>query len=382
MDDFKAWYGLFFTNGGRNWRDWYQRVVIKPKRGLGSAVFDFDFICMFFAVTAWISQLYRKQAVNETLYSEELFIRHLTTLTLIPPFALSTLYCILMPTVEKLVGCTRRHASRKTRALRYLRPRAQDSPAPDEVESSSDESGSSGDLESAAAPGQGPGESGRPIAEDAPAHGPTPDSCERGVPLALSAVIVVSLEIFESLIPVALCIHLVDHKLLITGIIVKYKFWQIVLFLLESAISMQNCCERVDRVVPCLREVAELLVHANHMARDIFVSFFIGLSLSPWVFMTALNDFCCPTWSIHQALIYRQKVSLAKKRDFDDSDEDTELGSDSSVSEVSSVEGAPPMTSGPPVPTGTMEPPPGGSVTVLQAPAAGAGARAIFVGTR
>eukprot|EP00443_Scrippsiella_acuminata_P040467 CAMPEP_0115366884 /NCGR_PEP_ID=MMETSP0270-20121206/105036_1 /TAXON_ID=71861 /ORGANISM="Scrippsiella trochoidea, Strain CCMP3099" /LENGTH=175 /DNA_ID=CAMNT_0002789671 /DNA_START=174 /DNA_END=698 /DNA_ORIENTATION=+ len=142
------------------------------------------------------------------------------------------------------------------------------------------------------------------------------DSCERGVPLALSAVIVVSLEIFESLIPVALCIHLVDHKLLITGIIVKYKFWQIVLFLLESAISMQNCCERVDRVVPCLREVAELLVHANHMARDIFVSFFI-------------------------TLIYRQKVSLAKKRDFDDSDEDTELGSDSSVSEVSSVEGAP-----------------------------------------
>jgi len=347
---------------------------------LGSAVFDFDFVCMFFAVTAWISQLYRKQAVNEALYSEEFVIHYLATLTLIPPFGFSLIYCIIVPIIEKLAGCSERKAERRTRALRYFRARAQESDS--ESEASSDESvagGGDGAAPGAATPGQGPGESGRIVAEDMQAATPARDPCEKGIPLALSAAIVVALEIFESLIPVAGCIHLVDHKMFVTGLIVKFKFWQIVLFLLESAISMKGCCRRVDTVAPCLKEAVELLVHANRMARDVFVSFFIGLTLLPWILFTAVNDFCCPNLSLHQLLIYRERPPKAAKNqrdDFGGSDSETDVGSPSGSEGESLVD-----TSMAP-PTGTMGPPPGGSVTMLRGAGAGTGARQIFIGTQ
>jgi len=214
------------------------------------------------------------------------------------------------------------------------------------------------------------------------------------VPLALSAAIVAALEIFESFIPVGMFIftsHMVDHKLFVTGLIVKFKFWQIALFLLDSAISMKGCCSKVAIVAPCLREAVELLVYTNHMARDIVVSFFIGLTLSPWIFFTWMNDLCCPNLSCHQFLIYRKgnPSPLGRKRDrYDTDDSGDESGHEDSSESGSEAES--PMlrhasTGGPPPPTGTVGPPPGASQTMFRGgpgTIGGGDARAVYIGTQ
>merc|ERR1712172_129932 len=105
--------------------------------------------------------------------------------------------------------------------------------------------------------------------------------------------------------PLMLFIHVPDRKLFVAGIVLKFMFWKIILHLLEAALSMKGLCKRVESCVPLFHRSIELLVYANQMSRDIFVSAFIFSTMVPMILLTALNDMCCPRFSLHQALIYR-----------------------------------------------------------------------------
>jgi len=334
--DVKAVYGLFFTDGGKNWSEWYERVILKPKRGLAKSITDFDFIFLFFAITAWISLVGVKQQMNVAIYSKDPIAKYTVAFTLVPPFILSSAYCILLPVLMRMVGCC---ASSKVRfPWGYKRARAEDS--------SSETSDS--DSESA---------DGRPrvgtevsdvrhtMEDQEVTQAPVRGCCQNGIPLAFSAMVVSGMQIFELFVPLMLCIHAPDRKLFVSGVVLKFFFWKLVLHICEAMLSMKGVCKTIDGCVPCIHESMQLLVYANQMSRDIFVSMFIFLTLSPVVVLTALNDLCCPTMSLHQALIYRAPGPFKKSTDDDDgfgsSDEEmSSSGSDSDSSSGSPLRGS------------------------------------------
>jgi len=162
----------------------------------------------------------------------------------------------------------------------------------------------------------------------------------------------------------ALCVHAPDRKLIVAGVVLKALFWKVVLHVGESALSMRGACRALDRWVPSAHRAGKLLVFANQMARDIFVSTFIFVTLGPVFLLTALNDMMCPRFSIHQALIYRAAGPLAKKhkrQNDEEEGEDDDLGSEGSAAELAACPAVRP-------PDGTHGPPPGWSTSATALP--------------
>jgi len=373
-DDLKAWWGLFFRSGGKHWAEWFERVVLKPKRGIGKSILDFELMFMFFTGTAWVAELYGRQVTMELIYSKDPLMKSATIVSLLPPFFLAIVYCVTQTIIEWLAGCRHRIGAKAVRtrgvAEFFGYRRASRSSSDSDSESSSSSDGEGGSRRGGATPssqGSARGDARHSMEDQQVVDKPEHRLCENGMPLAVSGLIIASLEVLEMMVPLMVTfIKKQDYKSFVAGIMVKAIFYNVILFLAESVLSMKGFCNRIDRWAPLFHKSLTLLVYGNRIARDIFVSAFIFVTLMPWVVINALNDLCLPRFSIHQALIYRTPGPLAKKQiryDDDDTDVGSAYGGDSSDS---SSTGSPSRTYGGARSTSSLGPPPGASATWFQ----------------
>jgi len=334
LDDIKAWSGFFLRSGGKHWADWFERVLLKPKRGLATSILDIELLFSFFAATAWVSVLYTKQVQYEVLYNKDPIVYLSTIAVMIPPFVLSLCYCILVAVVEYIGGCRKNFESRAQQSMRGIR-----SYIPYRRAKRTDEDSQSSDEEAGSPPTASPTVTdSRHVMEDAEVlDKPEHRICEHGMPLALSGVIIASLELIEIFGPLMVTFSKrLNWKTLVAGIMVKFLFWNIFLFLAGSALSMTTFCRKVEQSCGFLHKILKLLVYGNGIARDMFISAFIFITLLPYVLINAINDYCMPRFSLHQTLIYRTPGPLAKKQMYYDCASDGSGSDDEEESEGSS----------------------------------------------
>ncbi|CAE7411692.1 FKS1 [Symbiodinium natans] len=313
-NDVRAWIGFFLEDQGKLWVENYQKTQLKPLKGFRESVIGVTFLISIFCLAIWFAILTHKLQLLEVIYSAYTSVGTTSILTLLPPVGLSLLYCLVVSVLEAILGCPRvvvpPAPPRRTRATDL------------EGASSSSES----DSEEAGAMGRATlAEAGVPVhaamldtVVDRPLE--SDDEAERGcklpeaVPLAFSALMVTAIEVVESLLPLYVAFDPLKgsgagwSKTFVSGLVLKYLLYEIVLFVSEGVLR-SRCYDRVGSFLQFL----SLWVHANRMFRDMFVSSFILLTLSPLVLVDTINGMLCEECSLHNLLVYRDPGHLAKE---------------------------------------------------------------------
>lgn len=135
--------------------------------------------------------------------------------------------------------------------------------------------------------------------------------CAFGLPLALSALVVVMLDLGEAFLAV--------HRLYLAGwwnaflaaFVLKWGIIGLLLMLGEGVLRKKwgrlTCC-----LSPLLTPL-DLWVRAHRIARDMAATSLILLLLLPLVVLNVLNDCLCPGLSLHHLLMYRNPNHLMKR---------------------------------------------------------------------
>jgi len=122
------------------------------------------------------------------------------------------------------------------------------------------------------------------------------------VPLALSAMFVISFEAVELITPIYAMHAHGWHKAFIASVLLKSIVFSLVLFMAEGVLK----CAYFDKL-GILGKPVDIFVHANRLAKDIFTASFIFCTLSIGVLLNTINDALCPAFNLHQLLIYRAR---------------------------------------------------------------------------
>jgi len=93
-----------------------------------------------------------------------------------------------------------------------------------------------------------------------------------------------------------------------SGLILKWGLQMVILFLLEGVLRARCFSSLGVFGLPM-----QLWLHSHKMMRDIVTSSLIFWALAPWVLLNSLNDFVCPSCSVHMLLIYRDPGHLKRK---------------------------------------------------------------------
>eukprot|EP00930_Biecheleria_cincta_P034274 TRINITY_DN23700_c0_g1_i1.p1 TRINITY_DN23700_c0_g1~~TRINITY_DN23700_c0_g1_i1.p1 ORF type:complete len:1961 (-),score=292.91 TRINITY_DN23700_c0_g1_i1:88-5970(-) len=315
-EDARAWLGFFLEESGKHWVEWYDKMQLKPRKGFRDSVIGVDFFFKVFCLACWFAIVNHKLSLLSVIFSEYPLVDKLNMASLLPPIFMPLAYCVVVTIAESILSCPRVLAPpRRTRAGIL------------EESTSSEDSGS--DDEEA---GEG--------ADDAPAHARVLDTViprRRGekakpwcrlpdqIPLSTSGIIVVALQMMESVSPLTVLRGTSWTKAFVSGLVLKFLLFSLALFLAEGLLR-SRCYERYGLVM----QPISLWVHANRIFRDMAISAFIFITLLPFVLANTLNDMICPGFSLHQILIYRDPGHLARKEavftDWGDSSSDDAEG--------------------------------------------------------
>jgi len=91
--DFRHWWAFFFSDGGRQWFEWYQETQLKPMHGLRST--PFQVICWFFFFFSWYVVVENKVNLLTVLWSSEAVIMIVQNLMACPPLIL--IFTMVLP---------------------------------------------------------------------------------------------------------------------------------------------------------------------------------------------------------------------------------------------------------------------------------------------
>jgi len=273
LDDLRGWRAFFFSEGSRHWVAWYDRAQLKPRRGFRQSVWDIKAFLGVFVLCISFSILRLKTAVFWSIYStpSRSGLEMFDTFTFYPPMLLSAMFCICLSLLEGgvarlLVAWRRQLAVKSARAL-----------------------------------------GGSACEEQALGQSTSEGSAQQvsvlcRLPLACSSLVLVALEGVELLLPLAAMHAQGWYKAFIAGVIFKGVLLSLVLFMAEGVLR----CRFFD-TIGVLGRPLDLFVHANRLAKDLFVASFLFCTLAFGVLLNTLNDTLCPSFNLHQLLVYRAR---------------------------------------------------------------------------
>jgi len=382
--DMKSLFDFFFKSSGKNWNAWYERTLLKSRKGVARSMTDVGFFIAVLFLTAWYSLLNLKAQALTNIFSEIDLLNYLYAAILLPPFFGSLFYCTLVVLVENLAGCRTIAKAGLHTAQGWARERAEKAAKKAATACGTDAAvapeKARTDLEQAGASGSGGEESAPDVASDdheavalSPKAGRPKLRPARsriwadGVPLAISAIVVMILQIAESCLALWFFRWVGWHKAFLAGLILKWGLTNMCLFLAESILLTPHC-------LSVLTLPLHHWVRSNRIARDMLVSMVIALPLLPLVFLNHLNDYICPGCSAHQLLIYRDPGTVEREERVFDIDPDAD-DAEVLLAVAPEPESMPPPTSSKPaVPAGSASAPFATTYGVDVSPAARAGA--------
>jgi len=318
VSDMRSLYQFFFKRSGKNWDSWYERTLVKPRRGVRRTMNDIGFFITVFFLAAWYAIINLKTEALITIYSQVEEYRLLYAAILLPPLCSSLVFCTLVVLIESLVGC--RTIAR--RGLASAREWAEERTAQATAAVATRIRGADAAQARAAARK----DLGREPADgDAAAHSEAVETTEPkdsargqaiskgrtrvwedGLPLAFSALVVACMDIAEAVAALYFFCWVGWRKAFMAGLILKWSLMNLCLFLSESMLRSSRC-------VSIFSLPLHHWVRAHRMARDMFVSLIIALPQLPLVVLNSLNDYVCPGCSAHQLLIYRDPGSVERE---------------------------------------------------------------------
>jgi len=242
MDDLRSWWAFFFREGSTNWIEWFDRTQLRSRRGFRHSVWDIKALLGYFVLAVWFSILNQKLSLFQLIYGTESQGWRPQAVAVVPPVALAAGFSLLVALLEGFAACLRRCARKA------------------------------------------PSRSGRVI------------------PLPLSALIVVALEVFEAFVPFYEVYQHGWRRTLVAGLVMKMLLFGLVLFLAEGVLKRQY----FGRLGACGRPL-DIFVYANRIARDLAISAFLFWTLAVGVFLNTINEALCPSFNLHQFLIYRAR---------------------------------------------------------------------------
>jgi len=150
--------------------------------------------------------------------------------------------------------------------------------------------------------------------------------CTFGIPLSVSAICVVVLDLGESLVMSGFLFFRVGWmNAFLCGVIFKLALLSMCIKLAEG-ILLSGFFGRVG-TMRCIGLPIQLWVRAHRMSRDILVSTLIIVCLAPLVLLNALNNACCPNCSVHHLLVYRDPGHTKRMEILVNDEDDAEDGS-------------------------------------------------------
>jgi len=260
LDDLRSWWSFFFCEGSSHWIEWFDRTQLKPRRGFRHSVWDIKALLGYFALAVWFSIVNQKLGLYQHIYSTDSlgWLESLgwlwQALAVCPPVALSIGYCLVVALLEGVARCCCCVAARA-----------------------------------------------RGVTAEGSACPPQHQQCHV-IPMPLSAMVVVALEVAESVVPFYEVEQRGWRRTFIATLILKFLLFSLCLFLAESVLKRQY----FGRLGLCGRPL-NLFVHANRLARDLAISAFLFWTLAVGVLLNTLNEALCPSFNLHQFLIYRAR---------------------------------------------------------------------------
>jgi hypothetical protein len=176
-----------------------------------------------------------------------------------------------------------------------------------------------------------------------------PEPCCKGIPLALSATLIVLLDIAEAVAALYDMYWIGWYNAFLAGLILKWGMLLMLLTVGEGLLRCQCCGACGLLTLPI-----QMWVKAHRMARDILVSSLIMAVLFPIVLLNLFNEKLCPGCSVHQLLIYRDPGHISRKEAVivDMADEGSPVGGSDSFMDAELVEaGGARASSAPPAQT-------------------------------
>eukprot|EP00931_Biecheleriopsis_adriatica_P013175 TRINITY_DN11451_c1_g1_i1.p1 TRINITY_DN11451_c1_g1~~TRINITY_DN11451_c1_g1_i1.p1 ORF type:complete len:1910 (-),score=325.40 TRINITY_DN11451_c1_g1_i1:23-5515(-) len=277
--DRRSLWNFFFHHSGSGWLKWYKEFQLMPRGGLSVAVLDFQFLLVFIGVAVWFAVVNHKVSWLPVVFSEVPYIEQVAALTLTPPVIFGLCFCMLAYVLANFVYCLRR-------ACKF-------------------------DDESAW------------------------NVLQCILPCA--AIIVVALQVAESLLFLEVVRETGRMNDYVAGLILKYLFLEVALFLAEG-ILRSRCARNSLCCGPegCLQGIY-LWVLANRMFRDMVTSVVIIAPLLLLGLLNSVSRMLCNSFDCHECLIYRSSGHRARRRRADDdTDCDDGFSDGLSIDEVSS----------------------------------------------
>eukprot|EP00438_Fugacium_kawagutii_P013661 Skav213134 [mRNA] locus=scaffold107:331633:346271:+ [translate_table: standard] len=259
------------------------RTQLKASKGFRESVIGVNFLISIFCLAVWFAIVTHKLHLLNVIYSAYPSLETLSIMSLVPPVGAALLYCLVVSTLELVLGCPRnRRLAEPERSLRQAPRAGRDTVIARDSSDEEDERGC---------------------------------KLPEAVPLSVSALLVTGIQIIEAVIPIFVAFRPLSGqnglgwgKTFIAGLILKYLLYEITLFLAEGVLQ-SRCWGRVAGFFQFL----SLWVHANRMFRDMFISGFILCTLFPFVMLDTFNAMLCRGCSLHNLLIYRDPGHLAKE---------------------------------------------------------------------
>lgn len=256
MEDLQSWVAFFLKDGSKHWVDWYDQTQLRPRRGFRQSVWDIKAFIACFVLLISFSIFQLKSRIFSSVYATPGEIG-LESFALLPPMILSSLYCISISLVEALLSCVCKRRRESARSL------------------------------------------GGGVCDSA-AETDTSHTCR--MPLIISAFVVVALEMVELVAPLHAMRQQGWYKAFVSGLLYKLIVFSLLLFMAEGLLK-SRCFARLGR----LGRAVDLFVHANRLAKDLVTSLFLFCTLAVGVLLNTFNDALCPSFNLHQLLVYRAR---------------------------------------------------------------------------
>jgi len=250
-------------------------------------VLSFEFGVEVFWLVVWFTSL---NAKTDMVYHLSGGSRAWYVLMMLPPLAMPLFFCTFMTCAEACCSslCWRPRRRHRTCLRRLTRCEDESSHPEDEGSGTSQDSSQ---TSSSTGGSSSEDESGRCCSSFTPPR----------VPLALSAVIVALLTVYEGVCTLFWMYRLGWTKGFIMGLLLKLSWLRLCSCLCMTVIRSSGFQHMRFYLKPL-----ELWLFSMSMARDLMVSSLIFWGLAPLVLVSGLSGLACPTWSFHHLLIYRQ----------------------------------------------------------------------------
>jgi len=251
LDDLRSWWAFFFRQGSSHWIEWFDRTQLRPRRGFRHSVWDIKALLGYFALAVWFSIVNQKLGLYQHIYIPDSdgwrgqIALYRQALAVCPPVVLSVAYCLVVALLEGIASCCRWAMTPKAQ-LKQKRCTV--------------------------------------------------------IPLPLSALVVVALEVAEAFLPFYEIEERGWRRTFVAALVLKFLLFGLCLFLAEGVLKR----EYFGRLGWCGRPL-DLFVHANRLARDLAISTLLFWTLAVGVLLNTINEACCPSFNLHQLLIYRAR---------------------------------------------------------------------------